>query len=218
MGLTAARSAMTEPLTIPIDTARAVEALKDLGQSSSVRDDALRCLIEIYERAGQPDKALEATRDLLDHLRTARREVTKADLGQIDISSIDDDDSGLRELVARSARFEIESSRLGERLQAKLAYLFELGVGAELREEEVPHAGEHIYRVGRLCAALAIEAGCREELCWLAEIAGRAHDVGKTSLPSHTILKTGPLTDGEKSFFAPMRKMAPPFQVCSFGS
>jgi putative two-component system response regulator len=180
------------------NTARAVKTLREFGKSPPMRDGALRELVDIYERAGEPDKALEVTRELIEHLRSTRWEVTEADLDQIDISSLADEDSDVRELIARSARFEVEALKVSDRSQAKLAYLFELGVSAELREEDGTHAGEHIYRVGRLCAALAIEAGCGEELCWLAEIAGRAHDVGKTSLPSHTILKTDPLTDGER--------------------
>jgi putative two-component system response regulator len=179
------------------NTAQAVRALKEFAKSPTLRESTLRHLIDIYERTGEPDKALEVTRELLEDLRSARREVTESDVAQIDISSLDDDDSDMRELLARSARFEVEASRVGDKFYAKLAYLFELGVTAELREEDGTHAGEHIYRVGRLCAALAIEAECEEGLCWLAEIAGRAHDVGKTSLPSHTILKNGLLSDGE---------------------
>lgn len=182
------------------NTAQAIQALKEIAQSPTItlRESTLQHLIDIYERVGEPEKALESTRELLASLRSARREVTEADLGQIDIASFDEDDSEVRDLITRSARFEVEASEVGERSQAKLAYLFELGVSAELREEDEAHAGEHIYRVGRLCAALAIEAVCEEELCWLAEVAGRTHDVGKTSLPLHIVLKTGPLTDGER--------------------
>jgi putative two-component system response regulator len=177
---------------------RAVQDLRRLAQKSTLRDGALRLLIDIYERTGEPGKALEVTRNVLENLRSARREVTKADLSQIDMSSLEGDDSYLRELIAQSARFEVEASRVSDRFQAKLAYLFELGVSAELREEDEAHAGEHIYRVGRLCALLAVEADCAEEMCWLAEVAGRAHDVGKTSLPLHTVLKTDALTRGER--------------------
>ena len=159
----------------------------------------MRFLVDIYERAGETDKALDVTRSLLEHLRAARRELNKADLSHIDVSMESDDDGEIRQLLARSARFEVEVGRIGDKFEAKLAHLFELAVNAELREEDGPHAGEHVYRVGRLCACFAIEVGCGQELCWLAEIAGRVHDVGKTSMPSHTILKTRALRDGEKS-------------------
>jgi putative two-component system response regulator len=179
-------------------TTKAAETLSDFRHWHQFRDGALQSLIDIYERAGEPGKALEATRELLEGLRSARREVTEADLVQINVASLDDDDGVIRELITRSAGFERQFHLVGDKFNAKLAYLFELAVSAELREEDARYAGEHIYRVGRLGATLASEAGCGEEMCWLAEVAGRAHDVGKTSLPSHTILKIEPLNDGEK--------------------
>ena len=179
------------------NTALAARTLR-VPEYSAEKEDALRVLVDIYEHAGEPGKALEVTAELLDHLRRARRELTDSDLAQINLASLDTEDSVIRDLLERSARFEVEAGKLGDRFHAKLAYLFDLGVNAELREEEAAHAGEHIYRVGRLCAALTSEANYGEELCWLAEIAGRAHDVGKTSLPAHVILKPMLLTDGEK--------------------
>ena len=179
------------------NTAQAAKTLAEFKFVPQMRDEALRCLIDIFERAGEADKALDATRELLDGLRVARREVTAADLVQINVASSGDDDV-VNELLNRSAILEGEVHRTGDRLNAKLAYLFELGANAELIEEDSGYMGEHIYRVGRLCIALAVEAGCGEEMCWLAEVAGRAHDVGKISLPSQIVLKTEPLRDGEK--------------------
>ena len=187
--------AMYEGFASP--AAEAAENLKNF-QHLVMRDEAMQYVIDIYERAGETDKALEATRELLESLRSSRREVTAADLLQIDISSSDEDDGVIRELISRTAGLEHHVHRVADRFNAKLAYLFELGVNAELREEDSAFAGEHIYRVGRLCAALASEAEYGDEMCWLSEIAGRSHDVGKTGLPSHTVLKTEPLNDGEK--------------------
>ena len=180
------------------NTALAAQTLRVSGHSPD-KEDALRVLIDIYEHAGEPSKALEVTAELLDHLRSVRREVTEGDVRQINLASLDTEDSVIRELLERAALFEVEANKVGDRFHAKLAYLFELGVSAELREEDAASAGEHIYRVGRLCAALAAEAGCDEETCWLVEIAGRAHDVGKMSLPSHVILRPGPLKPGERN-------------------
>ena len=180
------------------NTALAAQTLR-VSDYFAEKEDALRVLIDIYEHAGEPSKALEVTAELLDHLRSVRREVTEGDVRQIDLASLDTEDSVIRELLERAALFEVEANKLGDRFHAKLAYLFELGVSAELREEDAASAGEHIYRVGRLCAALAVAADCDDETCWLAEIAGRAHDVGKMSLPSHVILKTGLLTPAERN-------------------
>jgi putative two-component system response regulator len=178
--------------------ALAADSLSEFRHVPIMRDTALPDLIDMYERAGEPSKALEVTRELLEYLRSARREVTEADLGRISIAPVDDVDNEILDLIRCCGRFEVEANRLSDKLHAKLAYLFELGVSAELREEDAANAGEHIFRVGRLCAALAIESGYGQEMCWLAEVAGRSHDVGKTSLPSHIVLKTEPLSDGER--------------------
>jgi len=188
--------AMYKGLLGPV--AEAADALRNFRHCFLVRDEALLYLIDIYERAGETEKALDTTRELLEGLRLARREVTEADFAQINISASDDDDGVIRELVSRTATFEHDVHRVGDEFNAKLAYIFELGVNAELREEGDAFVGEHIYRVGRLCAALASDAECGKEMCWLAEVAGRAHDVGKTSLPPHVILKMDPLSEGEK--------------------
>ena len=125
------------------------------------------------------------SRTLLEGLRAARREVNKADLKHIDISSLSDDDSEIQQLLARSTRFAIEVNEIGDKVHAKLTYLFELAVSAELREEDGAYAGEHIYRVG-LCAQLAPRRV-------LDEFAGspglRRCMTWQDSLP-HTFLKT----------------------------
>jgi len=179
------------------DTDEAVDALKKFRDLPEMRNEALQYLMTIYERRGEPEKALEITRELLEGLRAARREITSADLAQLSFCSSTEDDYVISELLSRAADFEKVVERIGDKFKAKLAYLFELAVNAELREESGEHVGEHVYRVGRLCAALAAEAGCGEEMCWLAEVAGRTHDVGKTSVPSLTILKVESLTRGE---------------------
>ena len=180
------------------DSEEAVQTLRKFRDLPEMRNEALQYLTTIYERRGEPEKALEITRELLEGLRAARREITSTDLAQLDVCSPSDDDDVIKGLISRAAGFEQVVERIGDKFEAKLAYLFELAVSAELREEGGEYVGEHIYRVGRLCAALASEAGCGEEMCWLAEVAGRAHDVGKTSVPSLTILKTEPLNNGEK--------------------
>jgi HD-GYP domain-containing protein (c-di-GMP phosphodiesterase class II) len=180
------------------DTDEAVQELKKFRDLPEIRNEALQYLTTIYERRGEPEKALEVTRELLEGMRAARREITATDLADLSVLSTGEDDDVIRNLVSRAASFEQVVGRIGDKFRAKLAYLFELAVSAELQEEGVEYVGEHIYRVGRLCSALAAEAGCGEEMCWLAEIAGRAHDVGKTSVPALIILKTEPLTDGEK--------------------
>jgi HD-GYP domain-containing protein (c-di-GMP phosphodiesterase class II) len=180
------------------DTDEAVQELKKFRDLPEMRNEALQYLMTIYERRGEPEKALEVTRELLEWMRAARREITATDLADLSGFTTSEDDDVIRNLVSRAASFEQVVERIGDKFRAKLAYLFELAVSAELQEEGIEYVGEHIYRVGSLCAALASEAGCGEEMCWLAEVAGRSHDVGKTSVPSLIILKTQPLSEGER--------------------
>jgi len=56
----------------------------------------------------------------------------------------------------------------------------------------------HVYRVGSLCSLLAAEAGLSEEVCWMADVAGRLHDLGKSSIPDTLVLKRKRLTPGER--------------------
>lgn len=179
------------------DTQRAVQALREFRDIPEMRNEALQYLGEIHERCGEPEAALAVTKELLEGLRLARLEVISTDLARLGVCTPGDDDDVVRELTSRAAGFERLVARIDDRFKAKLAYLFELAVSAELREEDDRHVGEHIYRVGRLCAGLASEAGCGDEMCWLAEVAGRLHDVGKTSVPSATMLKAEPLNDRE---------------------
>lgn len=180
------------------DTDEAVQELRRFRDLPEMRNEALQYLTTIYERREEPEKALEVTRELLDSVRAARREITATDLADLSVVSTSEDDDLIRGLVSRAANFEQVAERIGDRFRAKLAYLFELAVSAELQEEGVDYVGEHVYRVGRLCSALATRTGCGEEMCWLAEVAGRAHDVGKISVPSLIILKRESLSDGEK--------------------
>jgi HD-GYP domain-containing protein (c-di-GMP phosphodiesterase class II) len=179
-------------------TDEAIQELKKFRDLPEMRDEALQYLTAIYERRGEPEKALEVTRELLEGMRAARREITATDLADLSVFTTSEDDDVIRNLVSRAASFEQVIGRIGDKFRAKLAYLFELAVSAELQEEGIEYVGEHIYRVGSLCALLAAEAGCQEEMCWLAEVAGRSHDVGKTSVPSLIILKTEPLSEGER--------------------
>lgn len=179
------------------ETESAAIALRAFEHWTEQRQDALRCLVDIYERSGQASNALAVTNELLEYLRAASRQVTQVDLERLSISSEEGDDLEIQDLIARSARFKVELREVGDLLHAKLAYLFELAVNAELREDSGPNPGEHIYRVGRLSVALASESGYDDETCWLAEIAGRLHDIGKTSTPTHVIMKTDPLSKGE---------------------
>jgi hypothetical protein len=59
-----------------------------------------------------------------------------------------------------------------------------------------PITAEHSRRVGDLCA-LAARGRMSEEQCYILEVAGLLHDIGKLGVPDSILLKPGPLTPEE---------------------
>jgi diguanylate cyclase (GGDEF)-like protein/PAS domain S-box-containing protein len=64
-----------------------------------------------------------------------------------------------------------------------------------LEHRDVPTA-EHSRKVGELCAAAAQGLMSTSE-CFVLEIAGQLHDIGKLGVPDSILLKPGPLTEDE---------------------
>lgn len=64
-----------------------------------------------------------------------------------------------------------------------------------LEHRDVPTA-EHSRKVGELCAAAAQGLMSTSE-CFVLEIAGQLHDIGKLGVPDAILLKPGPLTEEE---------------------
>jgi putative two-component system response regulator len=53
-------------------------------------------------------------------------------------------------------------------------------------------SGEHCFRVGKLSSLLAEAAGLDARACTAIEVAGRLHDIGKTTVPAPLLLRRGP--------------------------
>ena len=60
-----------------------------------------------------------------------------------------------------------------------------------------PITAEHSRRVADLCA-LAARGQMSEEQCYILEVAGLLHDMGKLGMPDSILLKPGPLTNEER--------------------
>ncbi len=163
------------------------------------RRGAMASLVECYELASRPAAALLAMQELQTEVEAARREVALEELRRIDGIDPAQDEEFDRATRRRLASYRVAIDDIGARLTLKLHYLNELAVSAEIREGNEEDRAEHIYRVGALCSLLAAEAGCSEELCWLAEVAGRLHDIGKSSIPDAIVLKGRSLSEGEWS-------------------
>ena len=156
--------------------------------------DASRRLVEYYEATGCPAEAAEVLRALQARLQSIRRTVALEELRRIDaLDEVEEFDEFQCETQRRLADFAGRSIGVPERLAAKLKHLEGIAVAAELREGAEMSRAQHVYRVGKLCRELAVEAGCSDEVQWLAEITGRLHDIGKCAIPDSTILCSSPL-------------------------
>ena len=65
----------------------------------------------------------------------------------------------------------------------------------ELRNQET---GDHVERVGTMCALVAAELGWDEERSHALQLASVLHDVGKIAVADRLLLKAGPLTLEER--------------------
>jgi putative two-component system response regulator len=82
-----------------------------------------------------------------------------------------------------------------ELFRSRIEMLERLAVTAELRDDST---GEHSYRVGKMAALIAQEFGCDEETCYMIELAGRLHDIGKIGVPDAILLKPDKLNSAEQ--------------------
>jgi response regulator RpfG family c-di-GMP phosphodiesterase len=65
---------------------------------------------------------------------------------------------------------------------------------AEFRDDMT---GQHVIRVGHMCAALGRTIGLPDEECKILLLAAPMHDIGKVATPDGILLKPGPLTPEE---------------------
>jgi HD-GYP domain-containing protein (c-di-GMP phosphodiesterase class II) len=151
--------------------------------------DASRRLVEYYEATGCQAEAADVLRTLQARLQSIRRTVALEELRRIEaLEQVEEFDEFQCETERRLSVFAGHSIGVPERLAAKLKHLEGIAVAAELREGTEMSRAQHVFRVGKLCRELAVEAGCSDEVQWLAEITGRLHDIGKCAIPDSTIL------------------------------
>jgi response regulator RpfG family c-di-GMP phosphodiesterase len=80
--------------------------------------------------------------------------------------------------------------RTAELRQTQLEIVQRLAQAADSRDEET---GEHIERIGRLCADLGLAVGLGNGEAELLRHAAAMHDVGKIGIPDRVLLKAGKL-------------------------
>ena len=86
------------------------------------------------------------------------------------------------------------SQRTRELEHAKLEILDRLALAAEYRDDDTQ---EHAWRIGRICALVALTLGLPDHEVELIGRAAPLHDIGKIGIPDAILLKPGRLTDEE---------------------
>lgn len=99
-------------------------------------------------------------------------------------------------LQNQNAILEQKVAKRTEQLNAaKIELLERLAKAAEFRDDVT---GRHTQRVGRSCALIASALSMPPEQVEFIRRAAPLHDVGKIGIPDAILLKTGPLTTGER--------------------
>ncbi|HET7773930.1 MAG TPA: HD domain-containing phosphohydrolase [Burkholderiaceae bacterium] len=160
--------------------------------------DALIVMVRACEVAGRPDEALKYLQELKSHTQTiqAKNALMHHQLHLARIQSDPDLAKGTTDGIFRRHERLIEGQQAQQKLlKAQIEQLERLAVTAELRDDST---GEHSYRVGRLAALLAREAGLDEQTCFTIDLAARLHDIGKIGIPDGILLKPGHLNAAER--------------------
>jgi putative two-component system response regulator len=157
--------------------------------------DTLHCLVVGYMRAHEPDKALAYLDEMLEENRSLGMDNL---LGYLKLDPTPfQPQSGEESLkVLRDKEALLKGQLAIQRQKRKvLDSLERRAIAAELPEDVT---SEHIYRVGSLAGLIAEDLGCDADLCRNIEQGARLHDIGKGSIAISILLKTEPLTPGER--------------------
>ncbi len=178
-----------------VGLSRGMAALEKARIIKPLLRETLLALVQAYEKAGRPDRALAMHRELTLHIRKAQQESIvrhqELHLRQLE-SSTDQFPAHLLDAKDGELRQKLADQSVGAR-QGDL--LEQMAFTAEMRDDPT---GEHCYRVGRLASLLATEHGEPPATCETIELAARLHDIGKVAIPDTLMQKASPLTDGER--------------------
>ena len=176
-----------------VGLSRGLAALEKARVIKPLLRETLLALVQAYEKAGRPDRALAMHRELTLHIRKAQHDsivrhqelhLRQLEGEQFPERLLNDKDKELRAKLAEQS----VGVRQGELLE-------QMAFTAEMRDDPT---GEHVYRVSRLASLLAKETGASSDVCETVELAGRLHDIGKVGIPDTLMQKVSPLTDGER--------------------
>jgi len=166
----------------------------------SMYKDALIAAVKANDEAGDPARALSYMDRLLSHVRERRLSTMQAlvasPIDMVDVKSVCPEKSDLSLLEREHYDLRV---RVAERQAAISTWemLERLAITADIKEEA---SGEHGYRVGRMCALLAVGMGWTQDQVQTLDHAARLHDIGKIAIPDRILSSSGTLRDAERHF------------------
>lgn len=176
-----------------VGISRMVNALERARVIPSSLREALQAMVQAYERADRPDRALSTHRELIMLIRKSQQNAIlksqELHLERLELPHVNPDEYLQERDDALRARMEA-----AVRGPSPEQMLEQLALTVEMREEA---NGEHAFRVGRLAGMLAKAYGLADEQCLEIEKAARLHDIGKVVIPDTVIRKKKALNDGE---------------------
>lgn len=183
---------------VDVGLSRLKLALDAAQDSPPTLRDTLIAMVKACEAAGRPDEAVVYLHELRRHTQEAQAQNALYH-HRIHLAKVEGDPEaifGTTDTVFRRHERLIEGQQAQQKLlKAQIEQLERLAVTAELRDDST---GEHSYRVGRLAALLAREAGLDEQTCFTIDLAARLHDIGKIGIPDGILLKPGHLNAAER--------------------
>jgi putative two-component system response regulator len=177
-----------------VGLSRIAGAVEQARKHSDLLYETLQASVLGFERAGKPDRAVSAHREVMMRMRRANQEAIELHqalhLQRLQLPA--PDAAGLEALEATDEKLK---ANLMELAAKQYEFLEQIAMRVELREEP---AGEHAFRVAMWAKMLAIETDMSEAEATRLEQAARLHDIGKIVIPDSVILKKTALSAGER--------------------
>lgn len=185
------------------DVMAGIRSLEDASRECSetaIKETSLIALAKAYDRAEQPERALECLDALIVHLRASRERgiaaLLEASPSFLRDSVISAEHADLRGLNLKKANLRAKVAER-ETISSQLEMLERFAVTAMLRDDAT---GEHGFRVGRLASLLGAELKLDPASLHALELGARLHDIGKIGVPDRILFSTKDLRDVERQF------------------